>query len=527
MSPGNGERDNGAPRRSRGGVWCRVPCPGVAVADRRGRTTPGSVGGRFALRRMIARVGASVSVLAVTLTLTVGSAPARATNEVVAGTHFVSAAPYTSPTCSTSNGDDFEASVATDPTNGHLVAAWLQNIQGLGDPGGAPLDTIAAVTAASSDGGATWSSATTPAGGMVCATPPGPGDATNDPSLAIGPDGRRYLGRVELTCDPTGNCPQARVDVTTSTDGTTWAMPVPMADDGADSVDTVVADPLQAGRAYVAWYTCAGVPVAGRTAPLTCLDLVATTADGGSTWSTPATVHVPPAGMLDADSRLVVLSDGSLLDVFPETPATVSPADTVLYATRSTDHGTNWTPPVRIGDKPLTAVVDPQTGATIGVDCCTLAVAAGPGETAALAWTTTTGPDAGDVWVATTTDGGAEWRAPADIHRPGQVVAPAIAANRTGLAVLWYELSKQPSPDELPTRVFAATTADGGENWTTIALSAPFDLRSEPTFNGDETLSNYQGLTATQNGFQAAFAVARPLAKNGASDIMTAAIPAP
>lgn len=467
---------------------------------------------------------------AVTIVLAGAAGSAQATG-LEPATHFVSGLPYTSPLCS-SDGGDGEVSLAADGAHRRMVAAWMQALQGLGDPGGAPLDTRIVVTAASRDGGVSWSRTGAPPGGMLCAQPPGPGDVTVDPSVAVGPDGRWYLGRNDGTCLPQG-CLGGHVEMSTSTNGTTWTLPVPMFDDGESDYDTVAADPRTAGRAYVVWSNYVGVPNPAAP-PLVGRIVISTTTSGGGFWSAPTTVHQAPIGY-GLSGRLIVLSDGSLLVVYDQfLPPEIlslgsifSPgSEAATYATRSTDHGKSWSTPVRIGVHRGADIVDPETRVVYQGGCCGVAAAAGPRGTAAVAWSTTTGTGAGDVWVTTTPDDGHTWQPPVDIHRPNQVFAPAIAAGDQGLAVLWYDMSgPRSSPRELPTRAFAATSGDGGEHWSEEALTAPFDLRSAPSIDG--ALGGYQSLVATPQGFEAAFTVARPLAQVGASDIVAAQISAP
>src|SRR3989442_15977396 len=109
--------------------------------------------------------------------------------------HRVSGAPYTvGPACH-SQGLDGEVSLAVDRRSGRMVAAWMQDVQGLGDPGGLPLSSTVVVTASSPDG-VTWTRSAAPPGVMLCDLPSGPNDAVFDPSVSVGPDGRWYLARL-------------------------------------------------------------------------------------------------------------------------------------------------------------------------------------------------------------------------------------------------------------------------------------------------------------------------------------------
>jgi hypothetical protein len=362
---------------------------------------------------------------------------------------------------------------------------------------------------------------------MLCGRAPGSSDAEFDPSVSVGPDGRWYLALLGQIAGPTIGTPSSRTYVSTSKDGTHWSsLPVSIPDNGQDDFDTVVADPITAGRAYV---TASNYPLTAPNAtPQENQILISMTTDGGTTFSVPTTVHRAPSGHVDSLSRLVVLDDGSLLDVFGEGSANIlvtGKGAFTLYATHSTDHGATWSRPVPAGSSSFADLVDPKTG-KIYQPCCAFSLAGGPNHAAELAWTTTSNGTSGDVHIASSFDGGRSWAASADLHRSAQAFQSTVATTGATIAVTWYDFTgAQPLDQVRPTTLWLARSGDRGTTWTIEPLAGPFDLSTAVRLVGSGFLGDYQSLAPVGRGLEAAFTVARPSALKGPSDIFAAAIP--
>ena len=472
----------------------------------------------------MARIRLPMIVLVVAPALVAASPSARATADD-ANLHLVSGRPYTfTPVCQ-SRGVDGEVSMAVDHRTGRMVAAWMQDIEGLGDAGGLPLDTTIVITAASTDGGSTWTPSASPAGGMICNQPPGPADTVFDPSVSVGPDGRWYLSRLDdaLAPGPVG-AGVTTVDVATSTDGVTWSLPVTMVvPPGSFDFDAVLADPATPGRAYVTW---ASFPVPPpQVQPNQQADLViSTTTDGGRTYSTPATLHRSPTGYFDDVARMVALADGTLVTAFFEIPVdvlTTGHGPFTIYAIRSRDQGATWSAPVLVASGRFADLVDPKhPAAVLYSHCCLFSIAAGPGDTADVAWTTISAVASADVHVASTSDGGKTWSTAADLHRSAQAFQATVAADTDGTtAVTWYDFTADNGGPSLLTTVWAAVSRDAGASWPVTRVAGPFDDRTAGASLGD-----FQSLVAVNQGFEAAFTLAKPQAQFGPTDIFAVAV---
>lgn len=434
----------------------------------------------------------------------------------------VSGAPYTvGPVCQ-SQGLDGEVSLGVDPSSGRMVAAWMQDVEGLGND---TLTTQVVVTSSSPDG-RRWSPSTAPPGVTLCDVPPGPNDAVFDPSVAVGPLGRWYLGRLgEVIVPGSGLPPVGGVYVTTAQGSSPWSWPtLPMLDNLQNDFDTVVADPRVPGRAYATWTNYplpAGKPEESRIA-------FSRTTNGGATFDPPTALHQSPRGRLDELSRIAVLSDGSLLVVFSQIPADTLESGSgpfTLLSTRSSDGGSTWSAPVQLARGSYADVVDPRTRTVYEPKCCVFSLAAGPGGSAHVSWTTNDGAGAGTVHVATSPDGGRTWAATATLPRSGQAFEPAVAATSRTLAVMWYGFDgAQPADQARPTTLWLARSADGGRTWTIDELAGPFDISTAPPASGGAYLGDYQSLVAVPGGFEAAFTLAKPLAHDGPTDVFAAAI---
>jgi hypothetical protein len=420
-------------------------------------------------------------------------------------------------------GDGFsdteaEPSLAVDPHNSlNLVAAWMQDLyQGY-------------VVASSRNGGITWTTATVP-GVSPCSG--SEYELAADPWLSIGPDGTTYLAGISL--DITDSAPRlpfrSKIQVNRSTDnGRSWSEPaVIVAGTGRlHDKPALVADPRRAGRAYIVWtefLTPLGPPADGI--------YFSQTADGGETWSVPGRLDFPmPTGSTPHGALSLVPADGALLTVTTMRAPNGTTLPHRILAMRSTDGGTTWSAATLVAEFPATdgrhstPWNDPETGEAIDAPEWAISAAAAPDGATYVTWRHATSPGAADIRLAKSTDGGAAWSFPVTVASVRtQMFLPVIAVSHNGtVGVTYYDVRRDVIGDHAYTSdIWLAHSHNGGATWRETHLGGPFDLRSAPLrkipvrglFVGD-----YHGLVALRNGFASVFAMAKPKARAGATDI--------
>jgi len=387
----------------------------------------------------------------------------------------------------------------------------------------------AKASATSTDGGLTWSRSPIPAA-TACSGGPAERTWTLNPQVSGGPPGQMYFGQ---SWTNSGDSAQDVIVQRTSDAGATWTdAPSPP---GSNSQDiAVVADPTQPGLIHATWinYT----PVVET--PLLGTVVAATSTDGGQTFSAPVTVHLPLPHETSLGNWLYRDSDGSLLDVFETVSnvngiafsANLQPLELTSYATRSTDGGATWSPPVHVGDNAFTYY---------GTCACytpgPMDAATGPDGRVAAAWSTLPSNGVGTIELATSSDGGLTWSAPfIAITAPGNAFDPAVSIASNGdLGLFWYDLSDDtPGGDTLADAWFA-TSRDDGHTWSKMLLAGPFSIEAsvEPAlwspnneYDDQAVLGFYQDVVRVGDGFGVAYTVGPPLANDGRTDVRFARV---
>jgi hypothetical protein len=392
--------------------------------------------------------------------------------------------------------------LAADPSRPrHLVATWDQD------------NHKSNVTATSMDDGNTWKISTIP-GISKCTG--GASDQVVDPWVSIGANGAAYFASLPLSVP--GFLANSSLG-----GGLSWSTPT-SADPEAgltDDLPSIVADPRRSGQLFLTWsrFTYTGSVQTGGDARFS------RSVDGGKSFSDPVIIHSSPAGKAVVESRLALLSDGTLLDVLGEPPAQPMTAPQQTFATRSADNGRTWSKPVRITTVGQDPILDPDTGKPQYAFCCLFGVAVGPNDHAYLAYTSVAGRKSGRVLVASSPNGGKTWRRPrtiASLH--AQTLQPAVAVAHDGtIGVTWYDLRNDKAGDNaLTTDYWFAYSRDGGKHWHEHHLAGPFDLRTSRRTG--RPLGVYQGLAGLRHGFAATFIQTKPQAKYGSEDVFFARI---
>jgi hypothetical protein len=423
-------------------------------------------------------------------------------------------------------GDDVidaesEPSLSVDPNDPRtLVAAWMQDLyQGY-------------VAAWSKNGGSTWATVTVP-GVSPCSG--SEYELAADPWLSTGPDGTTYLAGISLDISETAPfLPfRSRLQVNRSTDGgRSWSEPaVVVAGSGRlHDKPSLVADPKIPGRAYVVWtefLTATGPPADGIH--------FSRTGDGGKTWSVPVRLDFPmPAGSTPHGALILVLPGGELLSITTMRAPNGTTAPHRILAIRSTDGGDTWSPASTVAEFPATdrrhstPWDDPETGEAIDAPEWAISAAVASEGSVYVTWRHAGVTGTADIRFTKSNDGGNTWSAPATIASVGaQMFLPVISASHDGtVGVTYYDMRRDVLGDAAyTTDVWFAHSHDGGATWQETHLGGSFDLRSALLRKIPITgrfVGDYHGLVPLRGGFGAAFALAKPKARVGGSDIFFA-----
>ena len=435
-----------------------------------------------------------------------------------------------------------EPTVAANPARANnLVAAWQQDRWSNGGARGV-------VVGVSNDAGNHWTDVTLPG---ITAASGGEFLRATDPWLSFASDGTLYASTLAYDPDLSGTLPypfdstRSAILVSKSADGgLTWGAPTTLIDDPSpqfpggypflafNDKDTVTVDPNNPNDVYVTWTRTSYNLLTGEfRGPA----YFARTTDGGQTWEAAKPIYDPGSFSEAVGGQIVVLPDGTLVDVFAEG------SETSLYgsvrAIRSTDHGATWSAPVTLVTGAARVLFDPETGLPVRSGEAFPEVAADPRTGAVYVVTQALDLPGGSaldgIALFTSTDGGQTWSAPITINQTPaglpaanrQVFDPSIHVASDGtVAVTYYDFrNNTPASGFLADywAVFAnpndPRNLPGGltnpANWGGELRLTPqsFDVELAPgstNANPGLFLGDYQALTAVGNRFVTVFAVA-------------------
>jgi len=406
---------------------------------------------------------------------------------------------------------EVEPTYATSPLDSRIaIGAWQQDRWSNGSSRGI-------VAASTTDGGSTWTRRSLPFSRCGGGTAGNGGDyaRSTDPWLTIAPNGVAYLMALSTTGGTFASGSVNAMLVSRSLDsGRSWSAPLTLIRDGANAFNdknAITADPGNAALAYAVWDRL--TPDGNGPVYFT------RTTNGGISWEPARAIYNPGGVNQTIGNLVVVLRDGSLLDLFTQINVARGGNTAFLAVIRSVDKGRSWSAPVRIADDLAIGVRDPQTGAEVrdGADIAQIAVA--PDGTLYVVWQDArfSGGAVDGIALSRSSDGGQHWAPPVRINRAATVAAfvPSVHVRADGsVGVSYYDFrSDTASTTSLLTDYWLASSDDGGATWCESRVSAAFDLAMAPFVDG-YFLGDYQALGSRGALFVPFFARAGSAASN-------------
>jgi BNR repeat-like domain len=409
---------------------------------------------------------------------------------------------------------EVEPFVAVNPRNAANVVGVFQ--QDRWSNGGAR----GLVTAASFDGGATWTRTFQP---FSKCSGNGDYDRASDPWVSFGPDGRAYQVSLSASADLT----LSAILASTSTDGgLTWAPPVTIQRDLSpnrfvfNDKESVTADPHTPGTAYVVWdrsrFPSDSSQNPGTSRAFRGDPTFSKTTNGGATWSIPRDIMPQNQNIATIGNQLVVLPNGTLVDVYVYFKGVGGPNQSLEGVQRSTDGGATWSKPIEITNNTVTRVVDPETGVPLrtGSDIGGgLPDIATDPRTGALYVVFEDNRFSGgahnDIALSKSMDGGLTWSAPVKVNQTtggATAFTPSVDVLPNGtVAVTYYDWRNNTPAAGLPTDEFVAVSSNGGTTFTEQRVTpTSFDVENAPVARG-YFLGDYEGLANNGTAFKSFF----------------------
>jgi hypothetical protein len=403
-----------------------------------------------------------------------------------------------------------ETWVAADPSDPlHLVGVWQQDRWSNGGASGL-------LTAVTRDGGRTWTRSA--AAFSVCSGGEARYVRASDPWVSIAPDGTAYQVGLSLTANTAG---QAVVVSRSPDGGLHWSDPVTVKFDqdpnSFNDKESITADPHDARYVYVVWdrLTGSGANFHGPA-------WLARTTDGGASWEPARVLFDPGANAQTIGNQIVVLPDGTLVNLFASIQNATAPLvrdeRLAVSIVRSIDKGATWSSPVTVATIQTVGVSDVKTGVPLRTASLLPSIAVDRSSGALYTvWQDGrfSGGQRSAIALAKSVDGGLSWSDPVAVNRVAQVQAftPAVAVGPGGtVAVSYYDFRRDTAdPAVLMTSYWRVVSNDGGSTWSESPLAEPFNFLPAPVAEGAGLfVGDYQGLAASGPRFLSFFAVASP-----------------
>jgi hypothetical protein len=406
---------------------------------------------------------------------------------------------------------EVEPWVAVNPTNPSNIIAAVQ--QDRWSNGGAQ----GLVTAVSHNGGATWSR--TWAHFTFCSggTPANGGDfeRASDPWVTFAPNGDAYQIALGTSADGLTSA----ILVSKSSDGgDTWSEPSTLIRETSafnfNDKESITADPADSNFVYAVWDRSRFPSDRANFQALNSFAfrgdiMFSRTTNGGSTWEAARAIFQPKDLEYTIGNQIVVLPDGTLVDVFVNFKG-ASPRGIFVEVMRSTDQGVTWSDPIVADHLQLAGVIDPDTGQAIRTGDIIPDIAVDPASGALyVVWQDSrfSGGAHADIAFSQSTDGVLTWSPAVKINQTSNDAAAFtasvhVAADGT-VGVTHYDFRNNTPAPGLPTDYWLLHCHGGCTdpgNWEETHVAGSFDMESAPVARG-YFVGDYEGLTGVGNAF--------------------------
>jgi len=248
------------------------------------------------------------------------------------------------------------------------------------------------------------------------------------------------------------------------------------------------------------------------------------------TWEPARAIYDPGRDAQTVSNQLVVLPNGTLVNLFLEITNSSTPSVLNRVAViRSTDKGVTWSARIIVAVDQSVGNRDPKSGRPMRAGSVIPGIAVDPNSGKLyVVWQDArfSGGRQDGIALSSSTDGGVTWSAPLQVNRApsAQAFTPSIAVARSGkLGITYFDLRNDTSGDALLATYWLVTSTDGAATWDEAPVTGPFDLRPA-VFGGAYFLGDYQGLVASGDNFVPFFVGANPGNSANPTDVFVKAL---
>jgi BNR repeat protein len=346
--------------------------------------------------------------------------------------------------------------------------------------------------AASFDGGKTWTLSN--AAFSLC-TGGGSGNAGNyarasDVWLTASPNGVVYALSLSFNGGALlGGSSSAMLVASSQDGGKTWSAPVAVVQDGDQFFDDKGSITADSTDSNYVYVVWDRLSGASS-GP----SYFAVTADAGATWAAARMIYDPGPANQTLGNQVVVLPGDVVLDVFTELDTNTA-GQTTAHArlVQSLDHGTSWSEPITIAELQPLGTPGVRDGADI------VSVSVGPSGVVYVVWQDSrfSGGDHDGIAMTQSSDAGMTWSTPIEVNgdTSAQAFTPTVHVQPSGaVTVTYYDLRNNTNAAlGLLADAWIVTSSDGS-TFSEAHLSGPFDMDNAPD-SGGLFVGDYEALS--------------------------------